>query len=113
MTHDVEPLPLETIDLRARSPRWHRLPSTAWLVGNAVAEGLLVAALVSPVTAVLTFAAVLIAVIASIGSVVAAILEVLAYRKPGASITNGALALALNPYVVTGVLVNLGILDFG
>jgi len=113
MTSDLEPPVFASIDVRERSPRWYRLPSSAWLVANVAAQVLLVAALVSGMTPLVVIGVAVGAVVTAIGTLVTAVREASRYRGTGASVVNGIMAMAGNPYLMFGALVQLGVLDFG
>lgn len=101
--------------VKVKSPGWHRLPSTAWFIADAVltvgAATLLVIDDRQTFWALLVVG--LIAFVAAVGTFVSAITEISRHRKPVASVINLILSLLINPYVVAGHLVSLRVLDFG
>ena len=113
MTLRLGPPYLDEPRAKVPPPGWHRLPSTAWLSADILLTGLFVALLGMDGHAIWVLVVGLIAFVAAAVSVVTSIVEIRRHRKPVVSTVNLILSLAVNPYMVAGYLVKLGILDFG
>jgi hypothetical protein len=112
MTVQFGPPYLES-PLKDGSPGWHRLPSTAWLGADILLTGVFAAQLTSGAHAIWSIGIGIGAFVATAVSSGTSILEISRYRRPVWSVINLLLSLVVNPYTTVGLLVALGVLDFG
>lgn len=111
MTLRLAPPYVDEPRAKVKSPGWYRLPSTAWLGAEILLTGLVVTVLIMDLA--LSWVLLLVGLVITASALVTAIVEISRHRKPVASVTNLILSLVLNPYLVVGYLVSLGVLDFG
>lgn len=113
MTVPLGPPYIEDAREKLPSPPWHRLRSALWLAANVVLTSTSALLLVSDVISVWALIVGLVAILVAAGGFVASIRDAIRFARPVLPLSNLTASVLINPYMLAGYLVGLGILDFG